>query len=1011
MKRLYLSILLSVSLAFPGAAQIFTQGTDPGYLKWMQMETAHYKLVYPVGADSLARVYGQYLEQYRESAGRSIGMTPGALQWLKKTPVILHTHNGYSNGSMFSAPFRMDIFTRMEPQGADPSPWDLSLATHEPRHLAQLQAGYRVLKPLNWLVGELWPSAVWGLYPSQPLGEGDAVAVETALTPGARSRTADFLNYFHVAYDEGDWRNWYRWRYGSFKHYTPDYYKIGYMTVAGMRVFYDDPLFMKEYFDHIAKHPFSIGNLQKSVRKATGKRFKDGWREMAEKYHEMWEDEKEAREPFQEMRQITPETSFPLDYFGGISAPDGLYMIRSGYVHAPEMVHVSPDGRVDVLRPYSSGGGDLYYDSVMDRIYWHETIGDVRWDLCHSSRIFYMERKSRKVRQLTSSGRLYNPNPSPDGLCLATVDYPVSGGSSVRVLDALNGTSLANYPAPDGLQATEAAFLGDELYALAVSTEGFGLYSLPSWEPVLGPSIQKMNNLLPAETEALEFVSDRSGVNELYSWSPEKGLLQMTNTPHGASSFNDYGDSLYYSVQTLSGQKLFSTAFSDLSPRKVSLDDVHEWKIEDALKAQEEALGPIVDDSWADGASGAGFSEAKPYRRLFHPGRIHSWAPIYFNYDAISSMSFDLSYQTASLGVTGLFQNTLGNSSGFLGYSAHPDPSGTGPWRHSLHGKWTYTGLYPVIELSGSWNDSARSVYFLQERDAGIALMRGLSRKYLSRPLASGTMSMWVPLRFSKGGVLSGLVPKVSASISNNFVDGRIIHSVAESGFPTLPAPASFTGLEEGENRLLSNVSASVRGYAMLSKGASQTYPRWGIGAEVGAAFRPGLTRFFTPNAYAYLYGYLPGVVREQGLRLTGMVQKQLADSWFQEMYASTTPRGFSSAVSTLFAAEPFQWKFTLDYAVPLYFGDISFMSPVVYIKNFLLIPHFDISGGQKPLLISAGASLTAELANILWVPFDSSVGVRASWLGGPLYRQYLNSLPDSFTFPLSFELVFSVDI
>ena len=47
--------------------------------------------------------------------------------------------------------------------------------------------------------------------------------METGLWNGTRARTADFLNYYRVALDQGDYRNWFRWRYDSFKHYTPDH--------------------------------------------------------------------------------------------------------------------------------------------------------------------------------------------------------------------------------------------------------------------------------------------------------------------------------------------------------------------------------------------------------------------------------------------------------------------------------------------------------------------------------------------------------------------------------------------------------------------------------------------------------------------------------------------------------------------------------------------------------------------------------------------------------------------
>ena len=49
------------------------------------------------------------------------------------------------------------------------------------------------------------------------------MAAETGLTMSGRARSADFLGYMRLAFSEGDWRNFYRWRYGSFKHFAPDY--------------------------------------------------------------------------------------------------------------------------------------------------------------------------------------------------------------------------------------------------------------------------------------------------------------------------------------------------------------------------------------------------------------------------------------------------------------------------------------------------------------------------------------------------------------------------------------------------------------------------------------------------------------------------------------------------------------------------------------------------------------------------------------------------------------------
>ncbi|WP_289466197.1 hypothetical protein, partial [Klebsiella pneumoniae] len=69
------------------------------------------------------------------------------------------------------------------------------------------------LKPGNWVFGQMFNILVSLLYPGIEKMEGDAVIAETALTPSGRGRTADFLNYYWVAFDKGDFRKWAQWRF------------------------------------------------------------------------------------------------------------------------------------------------------------------------------------------------------------------------------------------------------------------------------------------------------------------------------------------------------------------------------------------------------------------------------------------------------------------------------------------------------------------------------------------------------------------------------------------------------------------------------------------------------------------------------------------------------------------------------------------------------------------------------------------------------------------------------
>lgn len=989
--KTFTCLLLLTLAALPLRAQFNLPGDEPAGLRWYTIESPYYQIIYPEGADSLARIYGARLEQFRRPTGFSIGETPGA-RYPRKMPVVLHTRNVYSNGSVSWAPTRMDLFTLPDAYGSDPSPWEVQLTSHEPRHQAQLQwGGSGWMQPITWLIGEAWNPLAWILYFESSIGEGDAVTAETGLWKGNRAWTADFLNYYHVAFDQGDFRNWNRWRYGSFKHYTPDVYALGYLTLAGTRAFYDRPLLMQEVQQSSRKKPWRLSpdSVFMELNKSTGKKkYKDSFRELTEAYQTLWKADAEARGPFMPMEQVTEDESFATDFDSPFFFDGELYLFRSGFIRNKELVRW--DGTsCKALRPFASHVGQPSPDSVRRRLYWSETVRDPRWTLAGSSRLRYLDMDSGKAHDLTREGRLYTPQPSADGTRLAALDYPVNGGTAVVVVSADDGRILARYPAPDGIQFTEVAWMGEGFYAMGVSARGTGLYrSLPEggWAEELPPSIQKVVNLESDGESCLQWVSDRDGSNQLYTYYPAQGrLVQETSARYGATDFCAGGDTLYYIAQTLNGTKLFRTALKDLRSREVSYTDTFEGVVETTLREQEASLGSLPDLSEA-----VPLSAPRRYYKWQHPLRLHTWAPLYVNYDAVMSGSFDLSYETASLGVTGFFQNTLGSLSGSVGYGFHRDPDHEERWRHSFHARWTYTGWYPVIEASIDLGDQAAYQYYLLRLGNHDTYQVRNSASERKAPLVYGSVQAYVPLVFNKGGLLNGLIPQVSYTLTNHLYESGAALFEVPDFFAGLPSSYRLVGFEEGHNQLMQSFYASIRGYSMLPRAESETYPRWGIGAEAGLSFRPGLEGVFTPVLFAYSYAYLPGLWRPQGLRLTGTLQQQLWNHalMFGERRASTLPRGFSSRAATNAALQmATQWKVTADYAIPIYVGDLNLM-PITYIQHFLLTPHADFSGlGAGRNLWSAGADLTAKFAALVF-SFKGSVGVSFSYLGGSWYAE-----------------------
>ena len=157
-----------------------------------------------------------------------------------------------------------------------------------------------------------------------------------------------------------------------------------------------------------------------------------------------------------------------------------------------------------------------------------------------------------------------------------------------------------------------------------------------------------------------------------------------------------------------------------------------------------------------------------------------------------------------------------------------------------------------------------------------------------------------------------------------------------------------------------------MRAYAIQNIPSSCIYPRWGIGAEAGV--RSGA------YLYGLLYGYLPGFYETHGFSA--------------QLYYEAIGRSASAAVS---------------YAMPILPVDWDTLSPLVYVKNFELIPFwsFNHSEGLPFLPLNyhtVGASFSAVLGNFWLIPYDIHLGLRYSW------RINMEN-------PHGLSLVFSVDI
>lgn len=975
-KKVIVGILLLLFSFNNSNAQFYVGGSEPASTKWSQIETDNYRIVYRQGLDSLARVYASMLENTASVVGNSIGYSPNQ-SYKRKMPVILRSSTVLPNGLVTWAPRRMELQTIGDAYRPEAFPWEQSLVIHESRHSSQMQ--FAGAWPFRWgkiVSGELLAGALAAIYPGSTFMEGDAVVAETALSRSGRGRVADFLEYYRSSFAYGQHRDYFQWRYGSQRYYTPDNYRVGYITVAGSRTLFDRVDFSNRFYERIAeKNGIAIGNFRNTVKEVSGKKFSTAFQEICDSLQRSWEENDAQRGPFIKSRQNSGLLPRFAEYSELEKAGDKFYASRKGLTISKELVSIDKDGQINVIAKMSSNASKARYSELSGNLYWSETRVHPRWENVSYSDIHYRNQMGKTIR-LTNGQRYFNPAPSPAEELLAVVEYCLDGSNNVAIINSADGECVRKYPSPQGLRPIETVWVGDEVYMSAISDEGFGIWKADGSECLLQPQPVRIQQLWEHEGSIL-FTCDRTTVNELYRLDMESGdLHQLSSTRLGAKDFQFSGDSLYYTVLLPEGRMIFSSAKEDLIDKSVDFAELPEYPMAKELSSGEK--------SQIDFSKEVAVSDVRNYSKLAHLFSVHSWLPVYFDYDVINNLSMSELTSALGLGATLFFQNELGDTYGTLGYSATDRLSS---WRNSAQLKLTHTSLFPVFELDMSVNKRNAIYYQLKKEENSTDLK--LSSGYSNQPLLYAKMSAYVPLNFSSSGLLKGVIPNVSAIFSND---------------------AIFT---ESSGRYIPKLNMSVRSYIMQNIPSSRIYPRLGIGGEIGFSGRPGNANSFCSNIYGYAYGYLPGFWQTHGIKASLIHERKIGDAPLCEPYANTVPRGFNTAYASILSGLGYKTKLSIDYAMPIAAVDWSFLSPIAYIRNFELTPHFDISffpiRNINQNIYSVGADFSVRLGNFLVIPYDTRIGVSYNYKGGSFLEEIktAGNITDS---RHSWDMIFTID-
>ena len=257
MKKQVFLLLILFLLSLSGSAQFINFGQDRAALRWKQIKTDQFQIIYPdffeKNAQRMANIYQQLYTHSHTS-----GIHP------RKIAMVVHADGGVSNGNVALVPRKSELYV-LPPQNPTDT-WLEHLCTHEFRHVMQLdKVNQGTTKGLSYIFGELFPIAIVGLYIPMWFMEGDAVAYETSVGRIGRGRSPEFLNEMKAQILEKGIYNYSKAVLGSYKDFVPNRYTMGYFMTTNARINYGPDIWTKA-LTRTGNRPFGITPFAKSLK-------------------------------------------------------------------------------------------------------------------------------------------------------------------------------------------------------------------------------------------------------------------------------------------------------------------------------------------------------------------------------------------------------------------------------------------------------------------------------------------------------------------------------------------------------------------------------------------------------------------------------------------------------------------------------------------------------------------------------------------------------------------------
>lgn len=952
------AILFCILLATQAKAQYFKTGQDPSCIKWRQINTDNFQIIYPQASEKQAQKLSYILEKVYNYGSHTLNFKPN------KISVILHTYSANSNGLLAWAPKRIELFTTPN-QEIYAQDWHEQLAIHEFRHLVQMDKIQTALpKLIKLILGEQAAALVTGLYIPNWFLEGDAVVTETSLSNSGRGRTADFSLAYRAQLVEKGKYSFDKAYLGSYKDFVTDYYKLGYWMVGETREKFGYQTWEKA-LQNVGKQPLSLTPLNSSLKETTQNSTKQLYNVIFDNLTNRWKNDLNNR-ILDSLTVKSPEKKSYTEYTHPSIFHDSLlFAYRKSLDDIGKFVFIYPDKTEKVI--YTPG--QIYEESVSfnnNMIIWAERREDLRWTHGEHSVIQIFNVQTKTKREIKTVNNLFSPVISPDLKTFAAVEVDKENNYALSVYDIKTGQKLHKIQTDDNQYFFTPSWdsKGENIITVSLSEKGKCLIEVEIKNQKITELTERTfaNLKNPViKNDTIFFTSDFSGTSSIYALSiANKNLIQIVSVPFGADYASISGSRMVFSNYTSNGYEIAEIEVKNNQSLEL-ISDIQLIKDTLAYKLSKQEIGiPVFTSSYQTSYV------SKKYSKLGHLFNFHSWAPAYI----------DMNSYEISPGMSLLSQNELGTAETRLGYD-YNIADRTGKYKLVFN----YLGWFPEIATEFSIGKEASTYYLIKNtlNPNHQVIKSDTTAQRFTWNEFNADIDFRLPLNISRGKYSRIIYPEIKYSYVNISKTDTLLNDFNPKSYNSISYRVYFNNLRHQSNRDL--------------------IPRLGESIDIVYRHTPWGAHDLGDLFGIQIVLYLPGFLKNDCLKLyQGFQNKAFSSQGFSFGNFVRFPRGFMSYQSNK------MYSLAADYKLPLLYPDFS-LGKLAYFKRvkssifcdyaWLSMPSRDKNGVIYPNSITAemkscGIELTTDL-HILRFFAPIELGIRTTYR--PDYKDFQANL------------------